>query len=170
MPTGAGKSMLYQLPALLNEGVTLVISPLLSLMEDQVLGLRSLGIDSYMLCGTTSKEDVRHVHDAMLDRHSDMRLLYVTPEKIAKSKQFLGKLEKVRPACQKRASGMLIESSIVSHTHVHYCCASVEYRCMRWASLSALLSTRCTAVQIGDTSSWRMHLLNPPPLGQRIRC
>ena len=93
MPTGAGKSLLYQLPALLNEGVTLVISPLLSLMEDQLIYLRSVGIEAYMLCGTSSKSEVAHVHAQMLDRHSRMRLLYVSPEKLTKSKQFLSKLE-----------------------------------------------------------------------------
>lgn len=79
-----GKSLLYQLPAMLNEGVTLVISPLLSLMEDQIIHLRRIGIEAYMLCGTTGKEEVRSIHAHMLDRHSKMRLLYVTPEKIAK--------------------------------------------------------------------------------------
>jgi ATP-dependent DNA helicase Q1 len=80
---------------MLNEGITLVISPLLSLMEDQVINLRAVGIESYMLSGTTSKEDAKHIHAEMLDKNSKMRLLYVTPEKIAKSKQFLSKLEKV---------------------------------------------------------------------------
>jgi hypothetical protein len=90
-----GKSLLYQLPAMLNEGVTLVISPLLSLMEDQVMNLRAVGIESHMLCGTTSKEDVKYIQAQMLDKHSQMRLLFVTPEKIARSKQFLSKLERM---------------------------------------------------------------------------
>ena len=88
-------SLLYQLPAVLNEGVTLVISPLLSLMEDQLIYLRNVGVESYMLCGTTSREELNRVHAHMLDKHSKMRLLYVTPEKIAKSKQFLAKLERM---------------------------------------------------------------------------
>jgi hypothetical protein len=92
---GAGKSLLYQLPAVLNEGVTLVISPLLSLMEDQLIHLRSIGIESYMICGTTSREESNNIYSHMTDKHSKMRLIYVTPEKIAKSKQFLSKLEKM---------------------------------------------------------------------------
>jgi ATP-dependent DNA helicase Q1 len=87
-------SLLYQLPAVLSEGVTLVISPLLSLMEDQLIHLRAAGIESSMLCGTSTREEQNRIYAHMVDKHSKMRLLFATPEKISKSKQFMSKLEK----------------------------------------------------------------------------
>ena len=94
MPTGGGKSLCYQLPALLSEGLTLVVSPLVSLMEDQLLAVKTLGIQSAMLSASTPREDVNSVHAAMVDPSGTLRLLYVTPEKVARNKRFMAKLEK----------------------------------------------------------------------------
>lgn len=95
MPTGGGKSLCFQLPALLSSGITLVISPLVSLMEDQLMALKNLEVDAAVLNSSSSREEVNTVHKAMTDKTSTLKLLYVTPEKLAKSKRFMAKLEKM---------------------------------------------------------------------------
>ncbi|MBN3311746.1 RECQ1 helicase, partial [Atractosteus spatula] len=94
MPTGGGKSLCYQLSAVCSEGFTLVIAPLVSLMEDQLMFLDKVGISAATLNASSTKEHAKWIQNAMLDKSSKFKLLYVTPEKIAKSKLFMSKLEK----------------------------------------------------------------------------
>nr|XP_033808154.1 ATP-dependent DNA helicase Q1 [Geotrypetes seraphini]XP_033808155.1 ATP-dependent DNA helicase Q1 [Geotrypetes seraphini]XP_033808156.1 ATP-dependent DNA helicase Q1 [Geotrypetes seraphini]XP_033808157.1 ATP-dependent DNA helicase Q1 [Geotrypetes seraphini]XP_033808158.1 ATP-dependent DNA helicase Q1 [Geotrypetes seraphini] len=94
MPTGGGKSLCFQLPALCSEGFTLVICPLVSLMEDQIMVLEKFGVSAVSLNASSTKEHTKWVLDAMIDKASQLRLLYVTPEKIAKSKMLMSRLEK----------------------------------------------------------------------------
>ncbi|KAG2559494.1 hypothetical protein PVAP13_8NG299200 [Panicum virgatum] len=98
MAAGGGKSLCYQLPAVLCNGIALVVSPLLSLIQDQVMGLAALGIPAYMLTSTTNKEVEKFIYRALDKGEGELKILYVTPEKISKSKRFMSKLEKCHHA------------------------------------------------------------------------
>jgi ATP-dependent DNA helicase Q1 len=112
MAAGGGKSLCYQLPAMLRGGTTLVVSPLLSLIQDQVMGLAALGISAYMLTSTSGKENEKFVYKALEKGEDDLKILYVTPEKVSKSKRFMSKLEKCHNA------GRL---SLISIDEAHCC-------------------------------------------------
>lgn len=81
LPTGAGKSLCYQVPALLAHGLTIVVSPLISLMQDQVATLRRRGIAAAFLNSTLSVADQRTILDLALSGRA--RLLYCAPERLA---------------------------------------------------------------------------------------
>jgi ATP-dependent DNA helicase RecQ len=80
MPTGGGKSLCYQIPALLKEGTGLIVSPLIALMQDQVTALRELGIAAEFLNSSQSPEESREVMSRL--RQGKLQLLYVAPERL----------------------------------------------------------------------------------------
>tara|TARA_B110000483_G_scaffold54122_1_gene67414 strand:- start:6433 stop:8229 length:1797 start_codon:yes stop_codon:yes gene_type:complete len=82
-PTGGGKSICYQIPALLMDGVTLVVSPLIALMQDQVAALRQLGIGAAFLNSTLTGEEQSAVYQRLAN--GDIKLLYVAPERLIQS-------------------------------------------------------------------------------------
>ncbi|MCF8232795.1 MAG: DNA helicase RecQ [Bacteroidales bacterium] len=85
MPTGGGKSMCYQLPALISEGTAIIISPLIALMKNQVDALRNYGSDdgiAHVLNSSLNKSEIRRVKQDLLDKRT--KLLYVAPESLTK--------------------------------------------------------------------------------------
>lgn len=79
MPTGGGKSLCYQIPALCLEGVAIVVSPLIALMQDQVNTLKSLGVKAEFLNSTLSFDESKDIIKKTLN--NDLDLLYVSPER-----------------------------------------------------------------------------------------
>ncbi|MGO8745327.1 MAG: ATP-dependent DNA helicase RecQ [Thermoguttaceae bacterium] len=90
-PTGGGKSLCYQLPALVLDGLTLVISPLIALMKDQIDFLTARGVPAARLDSSLGLEETRSVFDAM--RSGRLKLLYVSPERLG-NERFLRSLER----------------------------------------------------------------------------
>ncbi|GAA5957859.1 hypothetical protein JCM21900_001289 [Sporobolomyces salmonicolor] len=120
MPTGGGKSLIYQVPALLSRGTTVVITPLISLMVDQVTNLTSRGISAEAIHASTTQEQSKSIMKRMLgdvwpkskgkgkkkavvdddedEKFAEIKLVYVTPERIEKSKTFMSTLQKMYDA------------------------------------------------------------------------
>ncbi len=80
MPTGSGKSMCYQLPALVEESLTLVISPLIALMRDQVQQMRTLGVAAATLNSMNTDDDTRETWSLL--RNGQLRILFISPERL----------------------------------------------------------------------------------------
>lgn len=82
MPTGAGKSLCYQLPAIISEGTAIVISPLIALMKNQVDQMNAFGINAQFLNSTLSKAEIKRVKTETLE--GKVKMLYVAPESLTK--------------------------------------------------------------------------------------
>lgn len=92
MPTGGGKSLCFQLPALMREGVTVVISPLIALMRDQVRALREAGVEAGALTSGNTEEETAEVWQALEEER--LKLLYIAPERLA-SGSAIGMLRRI---------------------------------------------------------------------------
>ncbi len=93
LPTGGGKSICYQLPAVLLEGLTLVISPLIALMKDQVDVLKARGVEAARLDSTLGTEEVLEIYDGM--KSGRLKILYVAPERLV-NENFVLKLARTK--------------------------------------------------------------------------
>jgi ATP-dependent DNA helicase RecQ len=92
MPTGGGKSLCYQIPAMLRPGVGVVVSPLIALMKDQVDALLQVGVKAAFLNSSLTAQEARDVEDQLL--RGELDLLYVAPERLM-TERFLDFLERV---------------------------------------------------------------------------
>ena len=97
MPTGSGKSLCYQIPALLRPGTGIVVSPLIALMQDQVSALREAGVRAAFLNSSLSAEEAGSVERGLLA--GDYDLLYVAPERLMMPR-FLQQLERLQASAR----------------------------------------------------------------------
>jgi ATP-dependent DNA helicase RecQ len=94
MPTGGGKSLCYQLPALVKNDLSVVVSPLIALMRDQVANLTAAGVSAGTLNSSNSSDENRRVMNAL--HNGELRVLYVSPERLL-TDDMLGRLRNLRP-------------------------------------------------------------------------
>lgn len=93
MPTGGGKSICYQVPALILDGLTIVISPLISLMKDQVDNIKNMGIKSAYINSTLSENEIKSILNDVIK--NEVKIIYVAPERL-ESTEFLNLITRVK--------------------------------------------------------------------------
>jgi ATP-dependent DNA helicase RecQ len=108
MPTGGGKSLCFQFPALLQPGVTLVVSPLIALMQDQVRQLQNNGIPAAFINSSLDAADIQRRTEALL--RGEYKLLYLAPERLLLQEFFDGPLNRL-------SSGIGINAFVIDEAH-----------------------------------------------------
>lgn len=93
MPTGGGKSICYQIPALIFEGITVVISPLISLMKDQVDSIRDAGIQAYYINSSLERREIMDIASKL--KSNSVKILYIAPERL-ESLDFLDAVKDIK--------------------------------------------------------------------------
>jgi ATP-dependent DNA helicase RecQ len=143
MPTGAGKSICYQLPALIAEQLTVVVSPLVALMDDQVAGLRANGVEAACIHSNRSRED--NVADWRRVQDGSIKLLYLSPERLM-TERMLTALQGLDPAMFVVDEAHCISKWGFSFRPEYEALSSLRKRFPK-ATLSAFTATADTATQ-----------------------
>lgn len=97
MPTGGGKSLCYQIPALIMDGITLVISPLIALMQDQVSGLQAAGVPAVFLSSVLGREE--YFEAVNLIHSGEVKLVYMSPEGLSRTDRLIQLFSHQKLAC-----------------------------------------------------------------------
>ena len=143
MPTGGGKSLCYQVPALILEGITIVISPLISLMKDQVDTLNSIGINSAFLNSSLSTYEFNEVMNGI--ENEKYKIIYVAPERLH-SNEFITAITQVKIA-QIAIIGRAITSPkaeiITSNIRLPKICSGVRDFLVFWKRETSSISSWC---------------------------
>ena len=115
MPTGGGKSLCYQIPALCLDGITIVISPLISLMKDQVDSLVTMGINACYINSSLSSEDYNNILQGIIN--DEYKIIYVAPERL-ESAEFLNIIKSKEHAGYKINTDVIPDEFVVTSKKV----------------------------------------------------
>ena len=89
LPTGSGKSICYQLPGLIEHGYTIIVSPLMSLIKDQITNLENKGIKAVGVFSGTTQKQKTDIYTSILQDSADFKLIYTTPESLDSNITFI---------------------------------------------------------------------------------
>lgn len=155
LPTGYGKSLCFQVPALMMEGVSIVITPLIALMQDQVRNLRKRGIDAYYINSLQSPEEQNDVYRSI--SFNKAKIIYVSAERL-ENKRFLFEIKKVKVSmivCDEAHTLLWSEDFRLAMGHIPNFIDNLGYRPVHLA-----LTATATALTVDKITKY-LHLNNP---------